>query len=78
MKEMAQTGGGMSFYGSLPDAYKVAINGNHTMIDKILKSESEEEKTKLAKQSFDLALLAQGLLTGKELTAFVKRSLEML
>jgi len=30
---MAQTGGGMSFYGSLPDAYKVAINGNHTMID---------------------------------------------
>jgi len=78
MKEMAHTGGGMSFYGSLPDAYKVAINGNHTMIDKILKSESEEEKTKLAKQSFDLALLAQGLLTGKELTAFVKRSVEML
>jgi molecular chaperone HtpG len=78
MKEMAQTGGGMSFYGSLPDAYKVAINGNHTMIDKILKSESEEEKTKLAKQSFDLALLAQGLLTGKDLTAFVKRSVEML
>jgi molecular chaperone HtpG len=78
MKEMAQTGGGMSFYGSLPDAYKVAINGNHTMIDKILKSESEEEKTKLAKQSFDLALLAQGLLTGKELTAFLKRSVEML
>jgi molecular chaperone HtpG len=79
MKEMAQTGGGaMSFYGSLPDAYKVAINGNHPMVDKILKSESEEEKTKLAKQSFDLALLAQGLLTGKELTAFVKRSVEML
>ena len=27
MKEMAQTGGGpMSFYGSLPDSYKVAIN----------------------------------------------------
>ncbi|MDG1277431.1 MAG: molecular chaperone HtpG [Algoriphagus sp.] len=79
MKEMAQTGGGaMSFYGALPDAYKVAINGNHPMIDKILKAESEEEKTKLAKQSFDLALLAQGLLTGKDLTAFVKRSVEML
>ncbi|MFT7363852.1 MAG: molecular chaperone HtpG, partial [Algoriphagus sp.] len=79
MKEMAQTGGGaMSFYGSLPDAYKVAINGNHLMIDKILKAESEEEKTRLAKQSFDLALLSQGLLTGKDLTAFVKRSVEML
>jgi molecular chaperone HtpG len=79
MKEMAQTGGGaVSFYGALPDAYKVAINGNHPMIDKILKAESEEEKTKLAKQSFDLALLSQGLLTGKDLTAFVKRSVEML
>jgi molecular chaperone HtpG len=79
MKEMAQTGGGaMSFYGSLPDAYKVAINGNHPLIDKILKAESEEEKTRLAKQSFDLALLSQGLLTGKDLTAFVKRSVEML
>jgi len=30
---MAQTDGGMCIYGSLPDAYKVAINGNHTMID---------------------------------------------
>jgi molecular chaperone HtpG len=78
MKEMAQTGGGMGFYGSLPDAYKVAINGNHPMVDKILKAESEEEKTKLAKQAFDLALLSQGLLTGKDLTAFVKRSVEML
>jgi molecular chaperone HtpG len=79
MKEMAQTGGGaMSFYGSLPDAYKVAINGNHPMVDKILKAESEEEKTRLAKQSFDLALLSQGLLIGKDLTAFVKRSVEML
>jgi len=79
MKEMAQTGGGaMSFYGALPDAYKVAINGNHPMVDKILKAESEEEKTRLAKQSFDLALLSQGLLTGKDLTAFVKRSVEML
>ena len=30
MKDMAQTGGGpMSFYGQMPDSYKVAINGNH-------------------------------------------------
>lgn len=79
MKEMAQTGGGpMSFYGSLPDSYKVAINGNHPLIDKILKAENEESKVKLAKQAFDLALLSQGLLTGKDLTAFVKRSVEMI
>ena len=79
MKEMAQTGGGpMSFYGSLPDSYKVAINGNHPLVDKILKAENEESQVKLAKQAFDLALLSQGLLTGKDLTAFVKRSVEMI
>ncbi|WP_339874862.1 molecular chaperone HtpG [uncultured Algoriphagus sp.] len=79
MKDMAATGGGgMGFYGSLPDAYKVAVNGNHPVVDKVLKAETEEEKTKLAKQAFDLAKLSQGLLTGKDLTAFVKRSVEML
>jgi molecular chaperone HtpG len=78
MKEMAQMGGGMSFYGSMPDNYKVAINGNHPVIDKILKAADEAEQTKLAKQSFDLALLAQGLLTGKDLTEFVKRSVGMI
>ncbi len=79
MKDMAQTGGGpMSFYGSLPDSYKVAINGNHPVVDKILKADGEEAQTKLAKQAFDLALLSQGLLTGKELTAFVRRSVELL
>ncbi|MCH7407852.1 molecular chaperone HtpG [Belliella sp. DSM 111904] len=78
MKDMAATGGGMGFYGSLPDSYKVAINGNHGVIDKILKAENQEEQTKLAKQAFDLALLAQGLLTGKDLTAFVQRSVGMI
>jgi molecular chaperone HtpG len=79
MKDMAQTGGGpMSFYGSLPDSYKVAINGNHPVVDKILKAEGEEAQLKLAKQAFDLAKLSQGLLTGKDLTAFVKRSVEMI
>ena len=33
---------------------------------------------KLAKQAFDLALLAQGMLKGEALTAFVKRSTELL
>jgi molecular chaperone HtpG len=78
MKEMAQMGGGMSFYGAMPDNYKVAINGNHPAIDKILKTENEEDQAKLAKQSFDLALLAQGMLTGKDLTEFVKRSVELI
>ncbi|WP_313533085.1 molecular chaperone HtpG [Sphingobacterium athyrii] len=77
MKDMAKTGGGMNFYGSLPDNYKVTVNGNHPLIKRIL-SASDEEGAKLAKQAFDLALLSRGLLSGADLTSFVKRSVEMI
>ena len=78
MKDMARMGGGMDFYGSMPDQYKVAINGNHKLINRILNAGGEEEQLKLAKQSFDLALLSQGMLTGADLTAFVNRSVELI
>ncbi len=78
MKEMAAMGGGMSFYGSMPDNYKVIINGNHKLISRILQEESEEVQTELSKQAFDLALLSQGLLTGAELTEFVNRSVNLI
>jgi molecular chaperone HtpG len=78
MKDMAAMGGGMSFYGNMPDSYKVAINGNHKIVNKILASADEKEQTELAKQAFDLALLSQGLLTGAELTAFVNRSVSLI
>ena len=79
MKDMARMGGGagMGFYGSLPDRYKVAINGNHKLVDKILKAD-EGQQAQLAKQAYDLALLSQGMLTGAELTEFVTRSLELI
>jgi len=78
MKDMAKMGGGgMSFYGSLPDSYKVAVNGNHKLINRIL-SASGDEQTQLAKQAFDLALLSQGLLKGADLTAFVERSVNLI
>lgn len=79
MKDMARTGGGggMGFMGAMPDNYNVAINGNHNLIQKILKSETEEMQTKLAKQVYDLALLSQSMLTGADLTNFIKRSVEM-
>ncbi|RZL58455.1 MAG: molecular chaperone HtpG, partial [Pedobacter sp.] len=77
MKDMAAMGGGMGFYGQMPDSYKVAINGNHKLVSKILKAEGEEQSN-LAKQAIDLALLAQGMLTGAELTAFVSRSVELI
>ena len=78
MKDMAQTGGGMSFYGSMPDNYKVTVNGNHPLVKRILEGENEEEQQQLAKQAFDLALLSRGLLTGNELTNFVKRSVSLI
>ncbi|MGX5689606.1 molecular chaperone HtpG [Arcticibacter tournemirensis] len=78
MKDMAQMGGGMNFYGSLPENYKVAVNGNHPLISRIVNTENEEEQSQLAKQAFDLALLSQGLLTGADLTEFVKRSVHLI
>lgn len=77
MKDMSKLGGGMNFYGAMPDSYKVSVNGNHKLIHKIL-SVDEAQQTVLAKQAFDLALLAQGMLKGADLTAFVERSVEVL
>lgn len=77
MKDMAKTGGGYGFMGTMPDNYNVSINGNHGIIQKILKADNEEQKTRLAKQAYDLALLSQNMLTGAELTNFIKRSVQL-
>lgn len=78
MKDMAKMGGGgYAFMGSMPDQYAVAINGNHAIIQKILKAESDDQKTTLAKQAFDLGLLSQNMLTGSDLTNFIKRSVNL-
>jgi molecular chaperone HtpG len=142
MKDMSQIGGGMSFYGELPDSYNLVVNPNHKLVLKIhddLKAEKGEklnendterkklkeeidflekehkkkkaeeisqlekddldkirkeldgiEKTrremleewgsgnKVVKQLIDLALLANNMLKGEELSTFVKRSVELL
>jgi len=73
MKEMSKMGGGMSFYGNMPETFKVSLNGNHPLLKKILLADAEQQPV-LAKQAYDLALLAQGMLKGADLTAFVSRS----
>ncbi|MFA5819214.1 MAG: molecular chaperone HtpG [Bacteroidales bacterium] len=142
MKEMSQIGGGMNFYGELPDSYNLVVNPNHQLVVKIsedlqteagakltennverkrLKEEidfmeqeynkkkadeiSQLEKddleklrkdlsvvenarkevlesygtaNKVVKQLIDLALLANNMLRGEELSVFVKRSVELL
>jgi len=77
MKDMSRMGGGMNFYGNMPDTYKVSVNANHKLVNKIL-SADEAQQTVLAKQAFDLAMLTQGLLKGADLTAFVERSVNVL
>ncbi|MFN0048668.1 MAG: molecular chaperone HtpG [Cytophagales bacterium] len=79
MKEMSMAGGGgMAFMGNMPDSYSVTINANHSLVQKILKSESDENKQTLAKYAFDLGMLSQNLLTGGELTSFIQKSVEMM
>jgi molecular chaperone HtpG len=142
MKEMSQFGGGMSFYGELPDSYNLVVNGRHALIENIAldmnnsqgdklkendsertrikeeiafmeadhKKKKEEEVSqvekddleklrkelenynnsrkeilevygndnKIVRQIIDLALLANNMLRGEELSQFVKRSIELL
>ena len=142
MKEMSQFGGGMNFYGELPDSFNLVVNLSHPLIMKIsneleaqegkrlqenntemerLKEEisfmekehnkkkadeiSQFEKddleklrkeldtfesvrkdiletygsnNKVVKQLIDLALLANNMLRGEDLSTFVKRSVELL
>ncbi|MFT2010791.1 molecular chaperone HtpG [Pontibacter sp. 13R65] len=78
MKDMSRAGGGgMMFMGDMPDTYNVTINANHSLHQRILKAR-EENKERIARQAFDLALLSQNMLSGSALTAFVKRSVELI
>jgi molecular chaperone HtpG len=142
MKDMSQMGGGMNFYGELPDSYNLVVNPNHPIVNKISEDLQTQEGTRLAgnnaerkrlkeeiafmetehkkkkaeeisqlekddldklrnelssventrkdilesygagnkvvKQLIDLALLANNMLRGEELSSFVKRSVELL
>lgn len=142
MKEMSALGGGMNFYGELPDSYNLVVNINHPIVVRIsdeaenelgsrlqenikeiervkeeisfiekehgrkkpeeisqvekddlekLRKELENYETarkemlenygsssKVVKQLIDLALLANNMLRGEDLSTFVKRSVELL
>ncbi|MBU8893261.1 MAG: molecular chaperone HtpG [Bacteroidales bacterium] len=143
MKDMAAMGGGgMNFYGDLPDSYNLVLNSNHRLVEKVMEqkekktgskvskileeikqfedekvildkakegkkeeeiNQSEKDKltnvekkidelnnkkkevltkygkeNKYVKQLIDLALLANNLLKGEDLTKFVKRSVDLI
>lgn len=77
MKEQEALGGG-GFYGTLPEMYNLVVNSNHPITSKILKEENPERKKVITRQVVDLALLSQGLLKGKELSDFMKRTADLI
>lgn len=36
MKDMSAMGGGMNFYGELPDSYNLVVNANHPLVKKVI------------------------------------------
>ena len=114
-REMSALGGGMNFYGEMPQMYNIVVNMENPLVEKILYAKAAEvapaqivpdatedasEEVKKAvteakemaaashkadveafagsndilRQVTDLALLANGMLKGKELSDFIARS----
>ena len=79
MKEMQQTGGGGMFgAGNMPDMFNLVINTNSDLISEIVNTKTKKKQERLINQSLDLAKLSHGLLKGKDLTNFIKRSFEII
>ena len=79
MKEQQQlSGGGMQMFGAMPESYNLAVNSNHTLINKILAEKNKKKRTNLINQILDLALLSQGMLKGENLTEFISRSVNLI
>lgn len=73
MNDMAATSGQKSMFGDMPQMLNVAVNANHPVTQRIL-SASEDQQKQLIRHAYNLALLAQGMLSGSELTAFVQQA----
>ncbi|AWG21513.1 molecular chaperone HtpG [Flavobacterium faecale] len=79
MKEMSQSGGGGMFgMGNMPEMYNLVVNTNSELATNILNNTDKTAQESLVKQALDLAKLSQNLLKGEALTAFVKRSFELI
>ena len=79
MKEMQQSGGGGMFgSGNMPEMFNLVINTNSDLISEIVKTKTKKKQERLINQSLDLAKLSHGLLTGEDLTKFIKRSFEII
>lgn len=75
MKEQAEMGGGAMYFGDFPETLQLSVNTDHPLIRALAAREAAGE---LPGQLIDLALLSQGMLEGKALAAFIRRSVEMM
>lgn len=82
-REMSSMGGGMNFYGSLPESYNILVNMQNPLVLKIWGEKKDAAgqsvadfvaANELLHQVVDLALLSNGMLKGKALADFVSRS----
>jgi len=114
-REMSAMGGGMNFYGEMPEMYNIVVNMENPLVEKILSAKAAEvapaqvvpdaaedasedvkrtvteakenaaaahkadveafaDNNEILKQVTDLALLANGMLKGKDLSDFIARS----
>ena len=76
MMEQQKMGGG-GFMGAFPEMYNLVVNANHPKVTSVL-SKNEEEQKATVKQLTDLAMLAQGMLKGEALNAFIERNIEQI
>lgn len=77
-KDMSRISGQNDMFGMMPMGNNVVVNTNHPLIDKLLKTTDSDAQKQLTKQLYDLALLAQGMLSGGDLTRFVERTVAAL
>ena len=81
-REMSALGGGMNFYGEMPESFNITANLQNPLMIKLigdLKNNSDKVEefaagSDLLKQLTDLALLSNGLLKGKALSDFIART----
>ncbi len=86
-REMSALGGGMNFYGTMPESYNIMVNMQNPVVAKIWNGKKEAADTsaadfasgsELLHQVVDLALLGNGMLKGKALADFIARSEKLL
>jgi molecular chaperone HtpG len=74
-QDMSKVNGQAAMFGDMPMSYNLVVNGNSPLIARVV---SEGDQNGLVKYLYDLALLQQGMLSGKDLTAFIETAIAKL